>query len=325
MALLRLASLRLTLAGLGLLAAGLVCDQNGWLPGLWAITPPLVLLALNLAAAMLFDPRFRRHPALFAFHLCLLLLAVLAAYGQLVRYQARLPLAAGQAFAGDLLEPVRVGLVAPELLPDGVMRQGDIAVDYTPGQRRGATRSQVWVDGRGWLEIGDDVPLVIDGYRFYTTSNKGFAVLLTWLPAQGEPQLGALLFPSYPLTELGQVSNWRTPAGQDLELALGLPPAPFNAAWTLSTALAQDAEFGLKVGDHSRVLRPGDEMPLDGGRLRYERVTMWMGYQLYYDPTLPWLFALAVLAVVFMALHFAGRVWRPVRADSVETSRQHLA
>jgi len=73
-----LASLRLTLVGLVLLGGGLVIDQNHWLPSAWVITPPLLLLGINLAAALVVDPRFRRQPALFAFHLCLLLLALLA-------------------------------------------------------------------------------------------------------------------------------------------------------------------------------------------------------------------------------------------------------
>ena len=294
-----LASLRLTLGGLVVLALGLVADQNQWLA----------------------DPRFRRKPALLAFHLCLLLLALLAGYGQLARYDARLLLAEGQEFAGDLLEPVRSGPLAPTPLADGTLRQGAIAVDYTPGLRRGATRSQVWVAGRGWLEVGDDVPLLVDGYRLYTTSNKGFAALFSWLPEHGEPLLGAVHFPSYPVTELGQVSRWRTPAGQELGMALALPPSPYNETWTLTTAQAQGVAIKLTVDGQSQALHPGEIVPLAGGRLRYERVGMWMGYQVTHDPTLPWLFSLAVLAVIFMAVHFAGRVWRPERTDAVAGSR----
>ena len=315
-----LASLRLTLAGLLLLATGLVVDQNQWLSGIWAITPPLVLLGVNLAAALLVDPRFRRKPALFAFHLCLLLLAVLAGYGQLARYDARLPIAEGQVFSGALLKPVRTGPLAPPPLVDGILRQGAIAVDYTAGLRRGATRSEVWVADRGRFEIGDDVPLLVDGYRLYTTSNKGFAALLTWLPRLGEEQLGAVKFPSYPAKELGQAIRWRTPAGQQIEFALALPPSPYNETWTLTTALADEAAIELNVDGQRRVLRPNDVMTVTGGRLRYERLSMWMGYELTYDPTLPWLFSVAVLAVVFMAIHFGTRMLRPVRTGAVNSS-----
>ena len=321
----RLASLRLTLVGLLLLAAGLVADQNHWLSGAWAITPPLALLALNLVAAMTVDPRFRRQPALFAFHLCLLLLALLAGYGQLVYFQARLPLLEGQAFAAELGQTVRQGPLTPQPLADGIFRQGAIEVDYTPGLRRGATRSRLWVAGRGWLEIGDDVPLILDGYRLYTTSNKGLAALLVWLPDQGAVQRGAVHFPSYPANELGQVARWRTPAGQELELALALPPSPYDKTWTLSGTLTEQDALQLKTGDDRLNLRPGDTVPLNGGRLHYERLGMWMGYDLRYDPTLPWLFSLAALAVVLIAVHFARRLASPVCAAPVADQRRGQA
>ena len=309
----KLASLRLTLVGLLLLAAGLVLDQNHWVPAAWAITLPLVLLAVNLAAAMTTDPRLRRQPALFAFHLCLLLLAALAGYGQLVHYQGRLPLVQGQTFAVELAQTVKQGPLPPHPLKDGVVRQGSIEVDYTPGLRRGATRSRLWVAGRGWLEIGDDIPLILNGYRFYTTSNKGFAALLVWLPDQGEVQRGAVYFPSYPGAELGQHARWRTPVGQDLELALALPPSPYGETWTLRQDLAEEAEIELEIDGNLSVLRPGESVMLSGGRLLYQRLGMWMGYELRYDPTLPWLFSLAALAMILMAAHFARRLIRPAR------------
>lgn len=309
-----ISSLRLTLVGLVLLAAGLLAYHKQWLPGAWTITPALALLGVNLAAAMVVDPRFRRRPALFAFHLCLLLLAVFAGYGQLAAYQARLSLVEGQEYTGDLLALVSAGPLAPHVLPDGAFRQGSIEVDYTPGLRRGATRSRIEVAQRGWLEVGDDVPLIVDGHRFYTTSNKGFAALLLWRPDSAEPQLGAVRFSSYPITELGQLASWRTPAGQEVKMALALPPSPYNEKWTLSTGLAGEAEIELQVNGRRLTLRPGESAALDGGQLDYQRLGMWMGYEVRYDPTLPWLFSLAALAVVFMAAHFAGRLWQPSAA-----------
>ena len=40
--------------------------------------------------------------------------------------------------------------------------------------------------------VGDDTPLVLDGYRLYTTSNKGFAPLLTW-QQNGAPAVHGVL------------------------------------------------------------------------------------------------------------------------------------
>jgi cytochrome c biogenesis protein len=52
-------------------------------------------------------------------------------------------------------------------------------------------------------------------------------------------------------------------------------------------------------------LLPGATMPVAGGALTFERLTGWIGYRIYYDPTLPWLFALAVIAVAGLAWHIA--------------------
>jgi len=49
--------------------------------------------------------------------------------------------------------------------------------------------------------------------------------------------------------------------------------------------------------------------------LRYLGLRGWMGYTIHYDPTLPWLLAAAVAAVLALAAHFAEkfreRPWNP--------------
>ena len=56
----KLASLRVTLCGLVLLAVGLFVDQKGWLPGAWVITPPLALLSINLAVALFYSKDYKK-------------------------------------------------------------------------------------------------------------------------------------------------------------------------------------------------------------------------------------------------------------------------
>ena len=107
-----------------------------------------------------------------------------------------------------------------------------------------------------------------------------------------------------------------------LELALALPPSPYDETWTLRLASAEKAELELKTGDDRLSLLPGDTVSLKGGRLHYERLAMWMGYDLRYDPTLPWLFSLAALAVVLMAVHFAQRLARPAQAEALAEGRR---
>ena len=66
-------------------------------------------------------------------------------------------------------------------------------------------------------------------------------------------------------------------------------------------------------GRSAAVLQPGQQFRLPGGQLRYVEPRMWMGYELFYDPTLPWLVAAALLAVVALAWHFWEKLWsRPL-------------
>ena len=62
-------------------------------------------------------------------------------------------------------------------------------------------------------------------------------------------------------------------------------------------------------------LKPGDSVPLPDGVLTYQELRKWMGYDVSYNFTLPWLLAASVLAVLSMAWHFwrkfSARPWNP--------------
>ena len=318
----KLASLRLTLAGFVVLFAAVIVDQQFGPPALYTIVPPLGLLACNLGAALLVDSRIRRTPALYAFHVCLLLLLLIAAAGQLLSFEARLSLVEGQAYQPDMLRDARGGIVAPPPLLAGRLQQASIKVKYAADLTRGKTHSRMIVPGQGEVEFGDDVPLVTDGYRIYTTSNKGFAVLLTWLPDTGGAQLGAVQFPSFPIKELGQQAAWTPPLGSPLILRLELPPSRYADSWTLDADFARTAALQVVVDGEIEHLEPGDATTLaDGGRLTFEGIRMWMGYDVTYDPTLPWMFSVATLCVICMAVHFVGRLRRPASQRSRSPQR----
>jgi cytochrome c biogenesis protein len=91
----------------------------------------------------------------------------------------------------------------------------DFRIEYKPGLQRDMTVNKVrWRDESGiprTMEIGDQVPLVIRGYRFYTSSNKGFAALFRWEPNGGKAELGSINFPSYPANKDQQMKpSWQT-------------------------------------------------------------------------------------------------------------------
>ncbi len=304
-----LASTKLTLLGMGLLALGAALSyDNPVATPAWVLVVPLALLALNLLAAIVSNSRINRRSGLLIFHLALLGIVVLAAVGRLTHMEAHIEMVEGGAFSADELLDVRRGPWHSGRLDQVRFIQGPYTVDYAPGMVRGPTRSQVLVpDGQGGWErrvIGDDKPLLLEGYRFYTTFNKGFAALLTWMPDAGAAITGTVHMPSYPLFDFRQANRWTPPGGEEIKFWLQLETGlTASEPWTLDPRKAR-ALLVLRSAGQRVELRPGESTRLAGGRLRYEGLSSWMGYKLFYDPTLQWLFITALLGVLGLALHF---------------------
>ena len=313
----RLASLKLTLLAMAILGVGVTAYGSQAQPASAWIVGPLALLALNLSAAIATNPAFRRNTPLLVFHLALLALVVLAGVGRLTYYKAQLELAQGEVFSGEVVAsqegPLHGrGLQAVRFVNDG------FTIRYAPGVKRAETRNAVRVfDASGAVTeqvIGDNVPLLVGGYRFYTSFNKGFSLVFRWVPGGGEPQRGTVNLPAYPLHEYRQALEWQVPGGGP-------------AIWTLlhfdRSPLDQASESWFRTpGSHHVVLRlgearwelvPGQQVRLDGGTLVYEGLTTWMGYNVFYDWTIPWVLAASLLAVGALGWHFArqfrARAW----------------
>ena len=305
----RLSSTRFTLLGMALLAVGaaLSYDNPVDTPA-WVLVLPMTLLAVNLLAAVVSNARINRRPGLLIFHLSLLGIVVLAAIGRLTHMEAHIEMVEGSAFDPAELMNVRKGPWHRGELEKVVFVQGPFTVDYAPGMMRGPTRSQVLVrDGQGGWErrvVGDDTPLVLEGDRFYTTFTKGFAAVLTWIPETGEPVTGTIHMPSYPLFDFRQANRWTPPGGEEIKFWLQLETGlKADQAWTLDPRKARGV-LVLRAGDRRVELQPGQATALPGGVLRYERLSSWMGYKLFYDPTLQWLFLTAIIGVLGLASYF---------------------
>jgi cytochrome c biogenesis protein ResB len=311
-----LSSLRLTLVGMVLLAigAGLSYGNPMDMP-VWVLVVPMALLALNLLAAIISNPRIHRRGGLLVFHLGLLGVVILSAVGFLTRYEAHVELLQGTAFSTDGLFDQRKGPWHMGDLDEVHFVQGPYTVDYAAHMVRGHTRSQVEVpDGRGGWEtrvIGDDRPLVINGYRFYTSFNKGFAPILTWTPDQGRAVTGSVHMPSYPLFEFKQDNSWSPPGGPQIKFWLRLTTGMTDKkAWVLDGSQTQGV-LVVNTSSERKELQPGDSVKIPGGTLRYERLSTWMGYKIFYDPTLHWLFAASIIGVLGLFSHF----WRKFGAS----------
>ena len=318
-----LRSTRLTLAGFALLGAAVAVGQ--WQPQrvYWAVVFSLALLALNLTAALVFSRELRRG-GLGVFHLSLLGCLLLVAWGRLTHLDARIEIVDGQPFSPDAVQVVARGPMHSDSYRDLHFTQGPFTVDYAPGLRRQHTISKVAVGhavGRQgqapaqWQQVGDDHPLVLEGYRFYTTHNKGFAPILSWIAPGAAALTGAVHMPDYPGSDWKQEQTWTPPAGPEMRFWLRqAKPVTQDEAWTLEPRKT-DAVLVVEFDGRRFELRPGQEAVADRGVLRYEYLAGWMGYRIFYDPTLMPLLWLSVLGVVGMAVHLWSCVVAPRRRD----------
>ena len=318
-----LGSIRLALVGMLLLAiAAALSYGNPVGTPVWVLVAPLAFLAVNLLAAIATNPRINRRGGLLVFHLGLLAIIVLAGIGRLTHLEAQLEMTEGAAFSPSDLTHLAKGPWHSGALEQLAFVQGPFTVNYSPGIVRGLTHSQVLIpDGQaaapggtgGWQTkvVGDDRVLILEGYRFYTSFNKGFAPVLTWVPdGGGEALSGTIHMPSYPLFDYKQESSWTPPnekgVGKEIKFWLRLKTGlRDDAAWVLDGKTTTGV-LVVNVDDRRVELEPGQSVHVPGGELRYERLTTWMGYKVFYDPTLHWLFGAAIMAILGLGTHF----WR---------------
>ena len=184
--------------------------------------------------------------------------------------------------------------------------------------QRGATRNRVrWFDEAGnehAAVIGDQQSLVILGYKFYTSFNKGFAPVFVWKPDIGAPAKGSIHLPSYPINEYKQASEW-TPPGSILKLwtQLQFDEVLLDPAKPSQFRLPERHKIVIRHGTNRHELQPGDRVKFPGGVLLYEGLSTWMGYTVFYDWTISWLLLASIVAVLSLAWHFwrkfAARPW----------------
>lgn len=309
----RLGSPRLALLGMAALGIGAALSYgNPAGTPIWVLVVPLFFLAINLSAAITTNPRIYARRGLLLFHIGLLSIVVLAAVGRLTFFEAHMELLDGAGFDRHELFDVRSGVWHRSTLDDVHFVQNGFAVEYFAGLRRGRTYSNVTLLGRDGSNtahvVGDDRPLIVDGYRFYTTYNKGFALVLTWIPEQGDAVTGAVHMPSYPLFAHKQDQTWTPPGGAELQLWLRLETGlDEKQAWMLDTRHVRGTLVVESSAGRSE-LAPGQVLTLPGGQVRFERLAAWMGYKVFYDPTLLPLFIASMLAVAGLFAHFWHRL-----------------
>jgi cytochrome c biogenesis protein len=324
-----LASPLLTLAcivGAALLAvAG---GDEGWPIGT-TISFPFGLMFVNLLAALVTNPKLQRQAGLLGFHVALAALALIVAVDRLTTLSGHVEITEGAAFDPRLVES-KSGPLHDWRLDDVRFLQGTFEIAYAPGMKRRETESRVQLldAGARWrsVEVGDDHPLVIGGYRFYTTFNKGFAPVVSFIDAQGRSHRGAIHLPSYPLNYYRQGNSWAPPGSADsVKVWLRIPEPVYreSAQWTFQKP--ENERLVVTDKDKRWELARGETAVLANGQLRYEELRTWMGYKISYSPFGPWLAAAAALGILSLGYHvLRRRLSTPWHIADNETGGRHV-
>ena len=328
----KLASLRLSLVGMALLAIlSVVASRSAGVDAGITIVP-LALLVVNLFAALVTNRSFPPQTGLLLFHVGLLLVFACIGLTVMLRYDGHVEVLKGAALDASRIETVDQGHWHENRLDDLEFYQGEIRINYLPGLNRQDTHSTIeYRAASGELRrmtIGDTRTVTIDGYRVAATFNKGFAVLLQWTGADGSEILGAVHMPSFPEFDWKQVTTWTTPAGQELELELDFdePVSSDTEAWTFGATSMPYALRASAAGEAPHVLREGQGVRLEGGVVHAVDLRTWMAYRVEYLPFLTWMFVAAMLSIIGLAMHFARRYLpAPANADTKEDALAHVA
>lgn len=309
----KLASLRLTLVGMILLAVLAVLASRNANVDTGVTAVPLVILVLNLFAALLTNRSFRGQTGLLVFHVGLLLVFACIGLSVLLRYDGHVEVLQGAALDASQVSTVEQGRWHKNRLHDIELYQGEVRINYLPGLNRQDTHSTIEYRANSGelrrMNLGDTRTARVDGYRIAATFNKGYAVLLQWAGENGDRILGAVHMPSFPEYDWKQVTTWTTPAGQEVELELDFdePVSSDTAAWTFgATSMPYTVHLSV-AGEPLRSMRRGESLRVAGGIVSAVDLRVWMAYRIEYQPFLPWMFVAAMLSIIGLALHFARR------------------
>ncbi len=308
-----LASLKLTLIIIIGLAAGILIIYYTRTRFAWALAVPFAAFAVNLAAALATRQVLQRQRALLVFHLALISIVLLLAIERLTYLKGQVELTEGEVFAGQMLRE-ESGPWHPRRRLDTVRLVNEsFTIAYTPDAegrlRRGATENQVaWTapDGSsGRSVIGNQVPLLLGGYIFYTTVNKGFTPIFLWRPDGAAEQTGGVNMPSYPSNQYMQANEWRPPGSNTtLWINLQIDEVIISPDKPSELRVPDEYKIVVRMGDERRELKAGDTLRLPDGVVEFQELRKWMGYDVTWNFTLPWLLAAGILAVLSLALHF---------------------
>ena len=289
----------------------------------WMVVP-VVLVLTNLLAALATNARLKSQSMLFAFHAALVVLILAIGADRMSSMSGRVEVTEGSMFDASAVT-AKVGLLHRLHLDDVRFLQGPFEIKYAPGMKRRETESVIRIpqnDGT-WREVkgGDDTPLIFGDYRFYTTHNKGYAPVLTYVSASGAAQTGAVHLPSYPANDSKQGLAWTPPgATRPLKVWLHIPEPVFekDRAWTFTKPAG--TRLVLIDGEERHELQVGEVTALGPAQVRYDGLRTWMGYTIVGQSLTHWIAAASLMACLALMAHVVAVLCRGSREPAPESA-----
>lgn len=319
---LAIASPKLSAAFFLVAAAGAFWASTPGRSATLAMVAPFSLLAINLLAAIATNRRFRTDLPLLVFHLALLAMVVTFVTARLTYFEGQATVTAGSDFEGEMLVEESGAFHANRINALRFTNLG-FTENFPARGHYHATYNRVrWPATSGethTAEIGDDVPLILNGYRVYTSRHRGFSPVFRWQKADGTDEWGTVQLRDKNGGDFAGANDWVLPDGEKAWLMMDFAVDDNDSGQRSRTNFGVDPQRHqviLRIGDIRHILEPGDSVARPGGTLTYVRLGSWMGYRIVSDPTRPWLIGSVALAVMSLIWFYTRIVLRPVPTDS---------
>lgn len=297
-----LSGLPLTLIGLITFLAGILPVVTGYVSATNGLALGYVLLVVNLVFAILVREKIKNSPFLLLFHIALLLMLLAIGFSRLTYFKGWVEISPNM----PITEPTGViskGPWHPNAFKNTRVQLLDFEANYGTDGRYQSIRSLLQVGNKQQPTLIDDSQTAdILGYQFTQSSNIGFALSFVWMADDGTMVQGLSHFPSiiaYPETQGLELDlpNVKQPVWVGLEIASDRP-----SFFTPRFVVPQEYGYQVMASDGGYQVRPGQSIQLPEGSLMLQAVVPWVGYDLYYDPSIYFLLFSALIGVFALAV-----------------------
>ena len=297
-----LSGLPLTLIGLITFLAGILPVVTGYVSATNGLALGYVLLVVNLVFAILVREKIKSSPFLLLFHIALLLMLLAIGFSRLTYFKGWVEISPNM----PITEPTGViskGPWHPNAFKNTRVTLAGFSARYAADGRYQATDSLLLVGAKEKrVFVSDAKTANILGYQFTRSFNIGFALSFVWMANDGTLVQGLSHFPSmtaYPET-------------QGLELDLPLLQKPLWVGLDVQSdrlsyfspefRVPKAYRFELMASNGRHDVRVGETVDLPEGAIKIMALVPWVGYELYYDPSIYFLLFSALIGVFALAV-----------------------